>query len=70
MAKITGAEDFSFYALEIPAMFMFLGATPEGSDLSKTPSNHSPLVFFEESAFKTGTATMVNLTLDYMAMGK
>ncbi len=70
MAKITGAEDFSFYALEIPAMFMFLGATPEGSDLLKTPSNHSPLVFFEESAFKTGTSTMVNLTLDYMAMGK
>lgn len=66
MAKITGAEDFSFYALEIPGMFMFLGATPHGSDLSTVPSNHSPLVFFEESAFKTGTSTMVNLAIDYL----
>lgn len=66
MSKITGAEDFSFYALEIPGMFMFLGGTPAGTDLSTVPSNHSPLVVFDEAAFATGTKTLVNLTLDYM----
>jgi len=67
MPKITGAEDFSFYALEIPSVFMFLGATPKGTDLSTVPSNHSPLVVFEESAFKVGTATLSNMAWDYLA---
>ena len=64
--KITGAEDFSFYALEIPAMFMFLGATPEDKSLVGIPSNHSPLVYYDEAAFKTGTATLSNLAWDYL----
>lgn len=63
--KITGAEDFSFYALEIPAVFMFLGATPEGQDASKAPSNHSPLFYVDEKALKVGTATLANLAWDY-----
>ena len=66
MPKITGAEDFSFYALEIPSVFMFLGATPKGTDLSSVPSNHSPLVVFEEDAFKVGTATLSNMAWDYL----
>lgn len=63
--KITGAEDFSFYALEIPAVFMFLGATPEGQDATKAPSNHSPLFYVDEKALKVGTATLANLAWDY-----
>ena len=66
MPKITGAEDFSFYALKIPSIFMFLGATPKGTDLSQVPSNHSPLVVFDEEAFKVGTATMTNLAWNYL----
>ena len=68
MPKITGAEDFSFYALEIPSIFMFLGATPFGQDLSTVPSNHSPLFYVDEKALKVGTATLANLAVDYLNM--
>ena len=41
-ALVTGAEDFSFYALEVPGLFVFLGITPEDQDPATAPSNHSP----------------------------
>lgn len=68
MSKITGAEDFSFYALEIPGLFVFLGGTPEGKDPKKAPSNHSPYFYADESSFKVGTKTLTQLTLDYMKL--
>ena len=70
MPKITGAEDFSFYAMEVPGLFLFLGGTPHDQDLSTVPSNHSPYFFVEESSFTVGTATLTQLALDYMAMHK
>ncbi|GHE81865.1 amidohydrolase [Thalassotalea profundi] len=70
LPKITGAEDFSFYALEVPGLFVFLGGTPEGKDPKKAASNHSPYFFADESSFKVGTATLTQLTLDYMAQAK
>ena len=45
MPKITGAEDFSFYALEVPGLFVFLGGTPSDKDAKTAPSNHSPYFF-------------------------
>ncbi|NMP30216.1 amidohydrolase [Thalassotalea sp. M1531] len=70
MPKITGAEDFSFYAMEVPGLFVFLGATPRDKDPRKVASNHSPYFFADESSFKTGTAALTNLALDYMAQAK
>lgn len=70
LPKITGAEDFSFYALEVPGLFVFLGGTPHGQDPKTAPSNHSPLFYADESSFKTGTAVLTQLTLDYMAQSK
>ncbi|WDE02256.1 M20 family metallopeptidase [Thalassomonas actiniarum] len=70
MPKITGAEDFSFYAQEVPGLFVFLGGTPLDQDPKQAPSNHSPYFFADESAFKTGTETLTRLTLDYMAQAK
>ncbi|WP_395342280.1 amidohydrolase [Ningiella sp. W23] len=62
---ITGAEDFSYYALEVPGLFVFLGVTPEGENPATAPSNHSPLFFADESALKVGTEIYVNWALDY-----
>ncbi len=70
MSKITGAEDFSFYAMEVPGLFLFLGGTPHDQDLKTVASNHSPYFYVEESAFKVGTATLTQLALDYMEMHK
>ncbi|MFA0812823.1 amidohydrolase [Microbulbifer epialgicus] len=65
--KVTGAEDFSYFANEVPGFFYFLGVTPEGQDPSKAPSNHSPLFYVDESALRKGTEILTLLTLDYMA---
>ncbi|WP_258241042.1 M20 family metallopeptidase [Pseudidiomarina homiensis] len=62
---VTGAEDFSFYALEVPGLFVFLGITPEGQDPATAPSNHSPYFYADEDALKVGTELYVNWVFDY-----
>ncbi|RUO48509.1 M20 family metallopeptidase [Pseudidiomarina donghaiensis] len=66
-ALVTGAEDFSFYALEVPGLFVFLGITPEGQNPAEAPSNHSPYFYADEDALKTGTELYVNWVFDYAA---
>ena len=63
-----GAEDFSFYAREVPGFFFFVGATPKGRDALKAPSNHSPEFFLDEEALKVGTRAMLQVLLDYQRM--
>lgn len=66
-ALVTGAEDFSFFALEVPGLFVFLGITPEGQNPAEAPSNHSPYFYADEAALKTGTELYVNWVFDYAA---
>ena len=61
-----GAEDFSFYAKEVPGLFFFVGATPKGQDPMKAPSNHSPEFFLDESALDLGLRALLQLSLDYL----
>ena len=63
---ITGAEDFSYYAREVPGLFLFLGVTPPGTDATKAPTNHSPLFYVDEDALITGVKLLTALTLDFM----
>ncbi|GGB44962.1 amidohydrolase [Shewanella inventionis] len=60
---ITGAEDFSYYALETPGMFFFLGVTPTDKVPSQVASNHSPAFYVDESALKVGVQTMTQVAL-------
>ncbi|MGP5504018.1 M20 family metallopeptidase [Psychrobacter celer] len=68
--KLTASEDFSFYAQEIPGLFIFLGGTPIGQDTSKAPYNHSPYFYVDESSFKVGTKALSQLAIDYLAMNQ
>lgn len=61
-----GAEDFSFYAREVPGFFFFVGATPKGQDPMKAPSNHSPEFFLDETALDVGFRSMMQVALDYL----
>ncbi|MFV8781298.1 M20 family metallopeptidase [Microbulbifer sp. SA54] len=65
--KVTGAEDFSFFANEVPGFYYFLGITPKGTDPATAASNHSPRFYVDESALSVGTKALTQLTLDYMA---
>lgn len=64
---VTGAEDFSFYAMEVPGMFVFLGITPPNQEPSTAPSNHSPYFYADEAALRVGTELFINWALDYPA---
>ena len=65
MGLIMGAEDFSYYAREVPGFFFFVGSTPVGKDASTAPSNHSPEFFLDEEALKVGTRAMLQVVLDH-----
>lgn len=69
MPLVMGAEDFSYYAREVPGLFFFVGATPKGQDALKAPSNHSPEFFLDESALGFGTRAMLQATLDFLQGG-
>ena len=63
---ITGAEDFSYYALETPGLFYFLGVTPKGQNAKTAPSNHSPQFYVDESALQLGVESLSQLVVDYL----
>src|SRR3546814_14127291 len=61
-----GAEDFAYYAKEVPSMFFFVGATAKGIDPAKVPSNHSPAFMLDESALDVMLRVMLQVTLAYL----
>lgn len=61
----TAGEDFSFYALEVPGMYVMLGATPADQDPQQAPANHSPFFHMDEAAMEIGTNLFVNWALNY-----
>lgn len=62
---ITGAEDFSYYANEVPGMFFFLGIASE--DPAMVYPNHSPYFYADESALPVGVEAMTALALDFLS---
>mgnify|MGYP006269181349 CR=1 FL=1 len=64
---VTGAEDFSYYAMEAPGLFVFLGGMPQGQDPSQAAPHHTPDFFIDESGMKLGVRALCHLTADYMA---
>jgi amidohydrolase len=63
---VTGAEDFSFYAQEVPGLFLFLGGMPKGLDPSQAGPHHTPDFFIDESGLKLGVGLFCNLVIDYL----
>ena len=61
---ITGAEDFSYYANEVPGMFFFLGIASDDPDM--VYPNHSPYFYADESALPVGVEAMTALALDFL----
>jgi len=62
----TGAEDFSFFANEVPGLYFYIGGLPKGKDPKTSAPHHTPEFFLDESGFVTGVNAMVNLVVDYM----
>ncbi|MDG2525085.1 M20 family metallopeptidase [Stenotrophomonas sp. HITSZ_GD] len=64
-----GAEDFSFYAREVPGLFFFVGSTRAGIDPATAPSNHSPKFLLDEKSLDVGLRALLQVSLDYLHGG-
>ncbi len=62
----TGAEDFSYFANEVPGFYFIVGVTAAGTDPKTAPTNHSPLFRVDEAALPLGLKAMVYATLDFL----
>jgi len=65
---VTGAEDFSFFAQEVPGLYFFVGGKPHDVSEMDAAPHHTPDFFIDESGLITGVKTMVYLTKEYMDM--
>ncbi len=61
-----GAEDFSFFAKEVPGLYFFIGGLPKGKDPATSGPHHTAEFMLDDSAFKTGVKALSNLVVDYM----
>ncbi|WP_428309297.1 amidohydrolase [Hydrocarboniphaga sp.] len=60
-----GAEDFSFFAREVPGLFVFVGVRTPGQPAGDWAANHSPRFHIDEGALGVGVRALSNLALDY-----
>ena len=70
MSLVMGAEDFAYYAQEVPGFFFFVGSTPVGKEASTAPSNHSPQYFLDEAALPLATRALLQVSLDFLSAPK
>ncbi|MCS5593558.1 MAG: amidohydrolase [Porticoccaceae bacterium] len=64
-----GAEDFSFFAQQVPGFYFYLGVNKPGVDGSNTAGNHSPLFTIDDGALPVGVKALAHLTIDYLNGG-
>jgi len=60
------AEDFSYFANEIPALFFALGVAKEGAGLADSAPNHSPYFYVNDAALPVGVEALSNLALEWL----
>ncbi len=65
MRPTTGAEDFSFFARQVPGLFISLGGMPKGMKASEAAPHHTPDFFVDDSGMLLGITTFCHLVFDY-----
>jgi metal-dependent amidase/aminoacylase/carboxypeptidase family protein len=64
MPPATGSEDFSYFAEEVPGLFIGLGVGSD--DPALVHPNHSPLFYADERALPIGVRAMASLAVDFL----
>ena len=62
----TSAEDFAFYAQEIPGLYLWLGVRSPAQNAAEAAPNHSPRFLVDEAALPLGVRTLSQLAVDYL----
>lgn len=61
---ITGAEDFSFFAEEVPGLYFFIGG--RGPNTTEAYPHHTPDFQIDESGMLIGVKAFLQLSMDYL----
>ncbi len=67
---VTGAEDFSYYGLKAPSVFLYYGGMPKGNDPAKAPPHHTPDFMISDAMLYNGVKIFCNLVFDYPGLKK
>jgi len=63
---VTGAEDFAFFAEQIPSLYYFVGGKPlDVSPIDAAP-HHTPDFYIDESGMIAGVKAISQLAVDYL----
>ncbi len=65
----TGAEDFSFFANQVPGFYFTLGARPATTPIEKAADHHTPDFYLDESGFALGVEAMAALAVELLEGG-
>lgn len=60
----TGAEDFSFFAREVPGLFFWLGGMPKGGNPETAPPHHTADFFVDDSGMNLGVRVLCYLAVE------
>ena len=63
---VTGAEDFSFFAKEVPGLYYFVGGKSVETPYGQAYPHHTPDFYIDESGMMTGVKALTQLSIDYM----
>lgn len=66
LKPVTGAEDFSFIANEVPGFYISLGGKIPGKPLAEVAAHHTPDFHIEESGLAVGVKAMAAMAWAYM----
>jgi amidohydrolase len=67
LKPITGAEDFSYIANEVPGFYISLGGKPPGKPLEEVAAHHTPDFFIDESGFDVGVKALAGMAWKYLS---
>jgi amidohydrolase len=66
----TGAEDFAWFAQQVPGLYFWLGVREPQTTAAEAAPNHSPRFLVDDGALAVGVRTLAQLVIDYAATGK
>jgi amidohydrolase len=66
LKPITGAEDFSYIANEVPGFYISLGGKPPATPDDQVAAHHTPDFIIDESGFDNGVKAMAAMAWQYM----
>jgi amidohydrolase len=66
LKPVTGAEDFSFFAREVPGFMISLGGKPLDKPASEVAAHHTPDFYIDESGLAVGVEVMAAMAWSYL----